>query len=188
LIQAPEALMNPSKTWLAASVCMVGILAAALVTAALEATRPDFEQDALQCAIGCTEEDGDTLATDEHSPPRPAAAAEAVPAVSEPVPSMDSPANLHPDIKRVADFVEHVRRSRAARTRPAHAAHSNELPERTAMPDAVKEPEEMKQLVAEGLARIGRVMVKLRRPVHDAKQLIQWALGIGHKRGQMAAG
>lgn len=44
--------MNPAKTWRAAGICLVVILAAALITLALEAARPGFEFDALRRVRG----------------------------------------------------------------------------------------------------------------------------------------
>jgi hypothetical protein len=131
--------MNPSKTGLAASVCVVAVLAAALVAVVFEATHPlspFFDDD----------DEGVEATAD----------AQIVGATGETDQAIEDP------LAAVMLALDGIRQQAGERF--------------------------VKEAVTEGLMRIGEGVQRLRKPARDATQLLKWALRIGRKYSQVAAG
>jgi len=165
--------MNSTSTWLAASVCMAAILAAALITIVFEATQarsPFFDDDDGTVATADVEVISDSTQETASATGNPRQAAGG----DRQVDSIHARLSHRADAVKLAEFVQQVRKSKRPRaTEPAPAA----------MPDAF-----VKEFVTQALARLGQGMQKLRKPVRDAKQLLKWALGVGRSRPQTATG
>jgi hypothetical protein len=167
--------MNPAKTWGAAGVCVVTILSAALIAVVFEAMHPlspFFDDD-----------EGAEATADAEVVRAEAPEVESAAAPSKPVGVHADAEAVRQAVARLTDIVQQRRKfaKKAPTIAPATPVDGPCTAE--VLPEAL-----VRQAVAEGLTRIGQGVQKLRKPVRDAKQLLKWALGVGRKRGQLAAG